>query len=350
MHETYCNICCVLTTDKYSCSMIQILRKTNLLLMRWHFIQEFAFQCSFCSWISLPLTVHWGVGDQCRGGRVGCGSGFAASSCVTVCCKLFDRVHLLSVKAFGSITTFTCQAFTLHHRVSIDQSYLCAPIPRSGRPVSFMVVLNTPNPLSKISWVNRLHLAKIALSEYNWRTSADAALEGDYDAIAYFSGVMQRSEMWKQWRSGCGGLKRTTYRTNWLLSGAVNLSHRGFTLRKRWMIWKTKTCDALILPVSQCESVGGGIHVQTNSGRKQRIYLFTKLHKSKTGNWKKRRKWDEHTDRREPALELDVNTPFIRWMKATKMRQGLFIQEDREHCAAQSKTGMTTGSKLQRAQ
>ncbi|KAK5611280.1 guanine nucleotide exchange factor 10-like protein [Crenichthys baileyi] len=34
---------------------------------------------------------------------------------------------------------------------------------KSGRPVSFMVVFNTPNPLSKISWVNRLHLAKIAL-------------------------------------------------------------------------------------------------------------------------------------------------------------------------------------------
>ncbi|XP_076599261.1 rho guanine nucleotide exchange factor 10-like protein isoform X2 [Chaetodon auriga] len=38
---------------------------------------------------------------------------------------------------------------------------------KSGRPVSFMVVLNTPNPLSKISWVNRLHLAKIALREEN---------------------------------------------------------------------------------------------------------------------------------------------------------------------------------------
>ncbi|KAL6465079.1 hypothetical protein MHYP_G00273960 [Metynnis hypsauchen] len=33
---------------------------------------------------------------------------------------------------------------------------------KSGRPVSFMVVFNTPSPLSKISWVNRLHLAKIA--------------------------------------------------------------------------------------------------------------------------------------------------------------------------------------------
>nr|CBN80691.1 Rho guanine nucleotide exchange factor 10-like protein [Dicentrarchus labrax] len=38
---------------------------------------------------------------------------------------------------------------------------------KSGRPVSFMVVLNTPNPLSKISWVNRLHLAKIAQREEN---------------------------------------------------------------------------------------------------------------------------------------------------------------------------------------
>eukprot|EP00069_Balaena_mysticetus_P013524 bmy_08203T0 len=38
---------------------------------------------------------------------------------------------------------------------------------RSGRPISFMVVFITPNPLSKISWVNRLHLAKIGLREEN---------------------------------------------------------------------------------------------------------------------------------------------------------------------------------------
>ncbi|XP_061748188.1 rho guanine nucleotide exchange factor 10-like protein isoform X4 [Nerophis ophidion] len=38
---------------------------------------------------------------------------------------------------------------------------------KSGRPVSFMVVFNTPNPLSKISWVNRMHLAKIAQREEN---------------------------------------------------------------------------------------------------------------------------------------------------------------------------------------
>lgn len=39
---------------------------------------------------------------------------------------------------------------------------------RSGRPISFMVVFITPNPLSKISWVNRLHLAKIGLREYEY--------------------------------------------------------------------------------------------------------------------------------------------------------------------------------------
>ncbi|KAI4895601.1 hypothetical protein NFI96_018410 [Prochilodus magdalenae] len=38
---------------------------------------------------------------------------------------------------------------------------------KSGRPVSFMVVFNTPSPLSKISWVNRFHLAKIAQREEN---------------------------------------------------------------------------------------------------------------------------------------------------------------------------------------
>lgn len=31
-----------------------------------------------------------------------------------------------------------------------------------------MVVFITPNPLSKISWVNRLHLAKIGLREYEY--------------------------------------------------------------------------------------------------------------------------------------------------------------------------------------
>ncbi|XP_030625200.1 rho guanine nucleotide exchange factor 10-like protein [Chanos chanos] len=38
---------------------------------------------------------------------------------------------------------------------------------KSGRPVSFTVVFSTPSPLSKISWVNRLHLAKIAQREEN---------------------------------------------------------------------------------------------------------------------------------------------------------------------------------------
>ncbi|KAK9515897.1 hypothetical protein VZT92_026497 [Zoarces viviparus] len=38
---------------------------------------------------------------------------------------------------------------------------------KSGRPVSIIVVFNTPSPLSKISWVNRLHLAKIAHRQEN---------------------------------------------------------------------------------------------------------------------------------------------------------------------------------------
>ncbi|XP_069775092.1 rho guanine nucleotide exchange factor 10-like protein isoform X2 [Narcine bancroftii] len=38
---------------------------------------------------------------------------------------------------------------------------------KSGRPVSFMVVFNTPNPRSKISWVNQLHMAKVALTMEN---------------------------------------------------------------------------------------------------------------------------------------------------------------------------------------
>ncbi|XP_019367480.1 PREDICTED: rho guanine nucleotide exchange factor 10-like protein isoform X8 [Gavialis gangeticus] len=38
---------------------------------------------------------------------------------------------------------------------------------KSGRPISFMVVFITPNPVSKISWVNRLHLAKLGLRDEN---------------------------------------------------------------------------------------------------------------------------------------------------------------------------------------
>ncbi|MGH0133746.1 UNVERIFIED_CONTAM: hypothetical protein FKN15_005261 [Acipenser sinensis] len=47
---------------------------------------------------------------------------------------------------------------------------------KSGRPVSFMVVFNTPSPLSKISWVNRLHLTKIAQRDENmpgWFSAED---------------------------------------------------------------------------------------------------------------------------------------------------------------------------------
>ncbi|KAI9532520.1 hypothetical protein NQZ68_031222, partial [Dissostichus eleginoides] len=38
---------------------------------------------------------------------------------------------------------------------------------RCGRPVSIILVFNTPSPLSKISWVNRMHLAKIAQRQEN---------------------------------------------------------------------------------------------------------------------------------------------------------------------------------------
>lgn len=41
---------------------------------------------------------------------------------------------------------------------------------RSGRPVKVTVVFNTPNPLSKLSWVNHLHLTKIAQGKLCVRT------------------------------------------------------------------------------------------------------------------------------------------------------------------------------------
>ncbi|XP_061578352.1 rho guanine nucleotide exchange factor 10-like protein [Cololabis saira] len=47
---------------------------------------------------------------------------------------------------------------------------------RAGRPVSVMVVFNTPSPHSKISWMNRLHLAKIAQRKENtpgWESAED---------------------------------------------------------------------------------------------------------------------------------------------------------------------------------
>ncbi|KAM6924956.1 rho guanine nucleotide exchange factor 10-like protein [Xenentodon cancila] len=48
---------------------------------------------------------------------------------------------------------------------------ICLSVPgkpdRVGRPVSVMVVFNTPSPHSKISWMNRLHLAKIAQKKEN---------------------------------------------------------------------------------------------------------------------------------------------------------------------------------------
>ncbi|CAJ1055205.1 rho guanine nucleotide exchange factor 10-like protein isoform X2 [Xyrichtys novacula] len=56
---------------------------------------------------------------------------------------------------------------------------------KSGRPVSIMVVFNTPSPLSKISWVNRLHLAKIAQRQEN--TPGWESAEEDNKTKAPFS-------------------------------------------------------------------------------------------------------------------------------------------------------------------
>ncbi|XP_068589224.1 rho guanine nucleotide exchange factor 10-like protein [Cebidichthys violaceus] len=56
---------------------------------------------------------------------------------------------------------------------------------KSGHPVSIIVVFNTPSPISKISWVNRLHLAKIAHRQEN--TPGWECAEEDMKTKAPFS-------------------------------------------------------------------------------------------------------------------------------------------------------------------
>lgn len=73
---------------------------------------------------------------------------------------------------------------------------VCLCVCRSGRPVSFMVVLDTPSPLSKISWVNRLHLAKVALRKHS-------GPGGDVHVITTlftFEHNLLRWEGWRRWR------------------------------------------------------------------------------------------------------------------------------------------------------
>lgn len=72
---------------------------------------------------------------------------------------------------------------------------------RSGRPISFMVVFITPNPLSKISWVNRLHLAKIGLSEY--RVWAEPGQGGERGRGYEPEVVSEQGE--SQWEGGNAG-------------------------------------------------------------------------------------------------------------------------------------------------
>uniref|UniRef100_A0AAY4ETI1 DH domain-containing protein n=1 Tax=Denticeps clupeoides TaxID=299321 RepID=A0AAY4ETI1_9TELE len=80
---------------------------------------------------------------------------------------------------------------------------------KSGRPVSFMVVFNTPSPLSKISWVNRLHLAKIAQREEN--TSGWLCMEDDGRSKAPFWCPLLACRVpvfptkAPNWRVACGG-------------------------------------------------------------------------------------------------------------------------------------------------
>ncbi|CAG03520.1 unnamed protein product, partial [Tetraodon nigroviridis] len=69
---------------------------------------------------------------------------------------------------------------------------------KSGRPVSFMVVLNTPSPLSKISWVNRLHLAKVAQPLFH---SPGGALPPVWVRLQTRTGL-QENQSWTQEESG----------------------------------------------------------------------------------------------------------------------------------------------------
>lgn len=74
---------------------------------------------------------------------------------------------------------------------------------RSGRPISFMVVFITPNPLSKISWVNRLHLAKIGLSEYRLEAEQGRGRERGW---GYELGVVSEQGV-SQWE-GVGAIQK----------------------------------------------------------------------------------------------------------------------------------------------
>uniref|UniRef100_A0A673YEH4 Rho guanine nucleotide exchange factor 10 like n=1 Tax=Salmo trutta TaxID=8032 RepID=A0A673YEH4_SALTR len=92
--------------------------------------------------------------------------------------ELQDLQHDLSVVEEVTLLVGTLQGTYQHYTIiptlmalfrciSCFNLCVCAFPSRSGRPVSFMVVFNTPSPLSKISWVNWLHLAKIAQREEN---------------------------------------------------------------------------------------------------------------------------------------------------------------------------------------
>lgn len=72
------------------------------------------------------------------------------------------------------------------------------------------------------------------------------------------------------------------------------------------MLMKSKTCDALTQLVSQCEGVGGGTNVRTNSSRKQRTE--TQLKVSSRNQWYPNQDNDaENRKVNETDMQADLN-------------------------------------------
>lgn len=75
-----------------------------------------------------------------------------------------------------------------------------------------MVVFITPNPLSKISWVNRLHLAKIGLSEY--RVGAEPGQGGERGRGYEHEHEVVSEQGESQWEGGSAVQKQTRFSTS----------------------------------------------------------------------------------------------------------------------------------------
>lgn len=88
---------------------------------------------------------------------------------------------------------FVCSEDIASDQLSTDVSVCLCLLCRSGRPVSFMVVLNTPSPLSKISWVNRLHLAKVAQRKH--KAQSCRKNDGIFSFKQHFSKDLKRTSL-----------------------------------------------------------------------------------------------------------------------------------------------------------